>query len=1028
MIENTASQASLPGKFAQPPSEAVIIIDGSSVIQFATPDTALFYGYDLDQVIGHSILRFIAPEDHPKAIELWESLQADPDRSTGDLNTWVITAEGRRIPTHASIWELPGRNEFLVLHHIDERLRDRLQTLYAIQAAVAQTLDIDSLLETVLQELPRLIPCPTSTIFIVGDGATIQVRRWHEDAIERFRAPLKSHQPEFETRRIIRETNRPLIIHDTEKDPRWVTLPNHRPIRSWLGAPLNHHGKYLGEINLDSPEPNQFTEGDAELVHALANQVATVVYHAQLYEEEQRRAARYQVLNEISQAISQLDLGSVLELVYQNISRLMDTSTFFIALLDAEAHQVKIVGSYDFGVRRPDEIHSADIGITGRVLRTREPLIIHDSSTDPLPEQTIVQDEMPASILMMPLITQDDIVGVISVQSYEPHAYSKDDVALLETVAGAVATAVRNAQLYDQTAERLHALETLHQMSLDLAAVQDPQAVARLVVRAASKLFAPDEARLVLTPGHSWEVTTWIAYPSTDGMLASDQMQAQLRDLVEQVQQARQPLILPDLNCSPDYQPLFDCDWPVQAAVLCPIRRSGAAFGVIVLLYREPHFFRRDMQRPLDLLCLQAGTAFENARHTIKMQRSLAEVSALHELARSVSAMDSTGDILNAVVEAVRDIFQSYSASIALYDEVSGEVVTLAASGLSPEHIAAARFKYGEYVAGEVVATGRVIYVPDTHNDSRFRVIDPAVRSLMVVPLTVHGRTIGSLGIDSAEPNAFTRDHERILMIAGGQIAAAIETVRLLEETRRRADDLAAANRQLEAQDRLREDMVYQVSHDLRSPLQIVYGYADMMQTGDLGPVTDDQRDVLDLIMRRSKSIERMTEDIMAVTPINRSTLVLAPLNLTEVCAQVIDSARVVYQEREDLVFAAELPSYEVIVEADYNRLLRVLDNLIGNAVKFSPRGGTITVRVTRDEANRQALVAVSDEGIGIPADQLPYVFERFYRGHRMQFEGSGLGLYNVQQIIQAHRGDVWVESQEGQGTTFAFTLPLTER
>jgi len=135
-----------------------------------------------------------------------------------------------------------------------------------------------------------------------------------------------------------------------------------------------------------------------------------------------------------------------------------------------------------------------------------------------------------------------------------------------------------------------------------------------------------------------------------------------------------------------------------------------------------------------------------------------------------------------------------------------------------------------------------------------------------------------------------------------------------------------------------------------------------------------------------------------------------------------------VYQEREDLVFAAELPSYEVIVEADYNRLLRVLDNLIGNAVKFSPRGGTITVRVTRDEANRQALVAVSDEGIGIPADQLPYVFERFYRGHRMQFEGSGLGLYNVQQIIQAHRGDVWVESQEGQGTTFAFTLPLTER
>ncbi len=674
-------------------SDAIAVVDAEGIVRWATPTVAAYYGYPLEAIIGGRALEFIAPESHEYVRERWNALLAHPERMTDTFSLSMQTAEGRRIPIRTSVWRLPGRDEFLLLHHVIERVRDRLDTVYAIQAAVSSMLDVEKLMETVLNEVRRLIPCSSCAIFFLERDKTVQVRRWRNEAVERRRSLIRERPPELETSRFLRETNQPLIINDTLTDPRWRVLPSHRPIRSWLGAPLVHHGHFLGELNLDSPDPNQFSQEDAELAHALATQIAAALHNARQYQDEQRHAERLRVLNEISLAISQLELTSVLEMIYQNIARLMDASTFFIGLLGAEAQVVHIVGSYDFGQRRPDEFQGTDEGITGLVLRTRRPLILHDTETEPLPPEIIIQGEMPRSVLMMPLLVQDEIVGVISVQSYEPNSYTQNDIDLLETIAGTIAVAVRNAQLYDQTAER--------------------------------------------------------------------------------------------------------------------------------------------------------------------------------------------------------------------------------------------------------------------------------------------------------------------------------------------ADELARANARLQAQDALRKELVYQVSHDLRSPLQIVYGYAGMMHDGDIGPVTDYQQEVLGQIIRRSKAIERMTQDIMAAKPISRETLELGPVDVSELCAQAVASAQVVHRSQSHLTFRAEIASEHVLVEGDYNRLTRALDNLIGNAVKFSPQGGEVVVCLTCDAARNCAVVSVSDKGIGIPADQIPFLFERFFRAHRGRFDGSGLGLYNVQQIVHAHNGQVWAESAEGQGSTFSFSLPL---
>ncbi len=1009
--------------------EVLTVIDTRGVIRFITPAAAQFYGYEPGQMMGHSALRFIRLDQRARVARRWQAIVADPDWTSESWQVTLVKANQQQVEINAAMWRLPEMDAFLLVHQVTEGIRDRLDTLYAIQNAVARSLDLDDILDTVLREVHRLIPCGTSTIFIYDPDSTVRVRRWQEGRIEHYRSPIHEHLPEFETSRLLRENNAPLIINDTETSSLWVSLPNHRPIRSWLGAPLNHSGLFLGELNLDSPSPNQFTEEDAELVHALAIQVAAALHKARQLEEEQRRAARFRALNDVNQAISQLDLRSVLEVVYQKINRLMDTSTFFIALHDPEAHQVQLVGSYDHGVKRADEVQADDVGITGLVLRTRKSLIIHDSQIDELPPEVIVQDEMPHSLLMMPLIALDEIVGVITVQSYVPYAYTKEDIDMLETIAGAVATAVRNAQLYDQTVYRLHALETLHSLSLDLAAVQDPEQIAHLVARAALGLFVPRTVALCLCEGLPWIRESWIATLDPLSHQAQiDTLPGPINNaMFERVRMTDEAVVFPDLNLEPDLQADMDMPWLVQAAAVTPVRRGDTRFAVLGMLYDEPQVFRSDMRRILDLMSLQSASAFENARNTISLHRRLTEACALQDLARRVSEMQSLDEILNTVVDTIRNVYQCKSASIALLDETLGEVITMVGAGLSPEHVASARFKLGEYVAGVVVSENRVIYVPDTLSDPNFRVVDPEIRSIMVVPLTVQGRAIGSLGIDSSAVDAFSKDHERVLTIAGGQIAAAIETVRLLQETRKRAEELAGANLQLQAQDSLRKELTYQVTHDLRSPLQIIYGYTDMMHNAELGPVTEMQKDVLDLILKRSKTIERMTKDIMGAKPINRESLEFETVDLTQLCQQAITDIQLVFRD-DRFIFETELAPVSLKVRADYHRLSRVLDNLINNAIKFSPDGGTITLRTAHDATGGRALVSVSDQGIGIAPDKIDYVFERFYRADRKRFDGSGLGLYIVQQIVHAHDGKVWVESEESKGSTFTVALPLIER
>jgi signal transduction histidine kinase len=348
-----------------------------------------------------------------------------------------------------------------------------------------------------------------------------------------------------------------------------------------------------------------------------------------------------------------------------------------------------------------------------------------------------------------------------------------------------------------------------------------------------------------------------------------------------------------------------------------------------------------------------------------------------------------------------------------------------AAAGIKLRWRKEASLKVGEGIAGKAAAEAKPLYIPDVCQNPTFVPFDPAVRSLLVVPMISKDKVIGTLCIDDDKPDAFSSDDGRLLTIAAAQAAVAIENAQLYESSKKRAEELAKAYDELQALDRRQQEFVQNVSHELRTPLTFIKGYAELMLEEEMGELSEPQRSGLQIVARRADAMTHLINNLLSLQQVEMESLRPTRVSLAEVATTVLESAEAA-ATKAGVVLRAEIPETLSPVLADRNCLEQVFDNILGNAIKFSPDGGKITVCIR--EEGEYLRVAVSDTGIGIASDQLERIFERFYQVNgspTRRFGGSGLGLALVKKTIEAHGGKVWAESQLGQGSTFFFTLPI---
>jgi signal transduction histidine kinase len=262
----------------------------------------------------------------------------------------------------------------------------------------------------------------------------------------------------------------------------------------------------------------------------------------------------------------------------------------------------------------------------------------------------------------------------------------------------------------------------------------------------------------------------------------------------------------------------------------------------------------------------------------------------------------------------------------------------------------------------------------------------------------------------------------------GRQIATALENARMYAVEQRRTAELARALEQQQELDRLKNQFVQSVSHELRTPLAMILGYAELLAAGDLGEVSPEQKGPLGIIVQRSYVLRDLVENITAILENEIREPVREPVSLTGLVGDAITDFQVL-ADQAGLTLDGDISPHIPSVLGDAEHLRRVVDNLIGNALKFTPAGGSVTIRLQSSDG--QAVLQVSDTGIGVAADHQEHIFQRFYQvdgSMRRTHGGCGLGLALVKEIVEKHGGRVKLDSELGRGSTFTVFLPPADR
>jgi signal transduction histidine kinase len=475
----------------------------------------------------------------------------------------------------------------------------------------------------------------------------------------------------------------------------------------------------------------------------------------------------------------------------------------------------------------------------------------------------------------------------------------------------------------------------------------------------------------------------------------------------------------------------------VRTMLVTPLLREGTPLGAIVIA-RGPEVlpFSAKQIALLETFANQAVIAIENVRlfnelraRTAELTRSVEQLTALGDVGRALSSTLDPDTVLQTIVTRASQLAGTDACSVFEYDEATEAFHLRATHNLDEAVVALARripTRKGEGIQGRMALTRQPVQIPDIAAEDAYRgplrdiLLRTGARALLAVPMLREGELIGGLTVNRKTPGAFAPEVVDLLQTFATQSALAIQNARLFRE-------IADKSRLLEAASRHKSEFLANMSHELRTPLNAILGFSEVLAERMFGEVNEKQAEYLQDILSSGRHLLSLINDILDLSKVEagRLELELGRFHLPT----ALDNALTLVRERATrhgitLDLAADPEIGEIV--ADERKVKQILLNLLSNAVKFTPEGGRVGLAAT--PADDVITIAVSDTGIGITAADQEAIFEEFRQvGHddaRKQ-EGTGLGLTLAKKFVELHGGQIGVQSQVGQGSTFTFTLPL---
>ncbi len=579
--------------------------------------------------------------------------------------------------------------------------------------------------------------------------------------------------------------------------------------RSELAVPVKTRKRVLGVINAESIHRNAFTEDDERLLGTLANQLATAIEKVRLFEEAKQRTQELIALYDTAISTGRtLDTNQLLEQLYAQVKKLFAPDSFLVVTYDDQAKNLKVVMAVEedepLGEWENKYFPVKEGGLTSWVIKEGRPLLIRDMETDTLPVKPIHSAKPTRSWLGVPLLTQNKVIGAVSVQSFLPRTFNENNRLLLENLAAHLAVTLENARLYEETRQAYLREKRINELARTVNSTLNFQKILENVVRLAAELVGAGSGVLAL---RSKDRDT-ISYPYLYNLpeQLSQQESTKGEGIAWQIVESGESVILSEYGESPNSLSHW-AEAGVHGFIGVPVIANEECIGSLGLFSMKPEepaangkkagkgqgaskeFTEREL-RLAESIGLQAGVAIENARLFSEAKLKTEYLETIQQIDNAISSSLDLDLTLNIFLKQTIDQLNIDAANVLLWNTATQMLEYKAGRGFQTDAFQGTTERIGEGQAGRVALERRTIYIPDLSLETvRFKRVKILRQEKFVVyigvPLLAKGQLVGVLEVFHRSPVDPSEEWVDFLETLAGQAAIAIDNSQLFEGLQR---------------------------------------------------------------------------------------------------------------------------------------------------------------------------------------------------------------------------------------------------
>ena len=870
-------------------------------------------------------------------------------------------------------------------------------------------------------------------------------------AAERQRDPVPSRHAARILYRVA-ETKQVAHIADMAAENPEEPISTIAGARTVVIVPMLKEHALIGAIAIFRQEVRPFTDKQIELVRNFAAQAVIAIENtrllSELRESLEQQTATSEVLSVISSSPGELE--PVFETLLANAVRICGAK-FGMLFLPEGDDGYRIVALHGAPLafaesrRREPVIRLNPATTLGRVAATKQVVQVEDIRADPAytsdPTRSPLLDLSGArTMLNVPMLKDDELVGQIAIYRQEVRPFSEPQIALLQNFAAQAVIAIENTRLLNELRQRTgdlsEALEQQTAISEILRVISnspsDVQPVLNSVAEHAARICEAQIVDIIIAERNVIRVgATFGDLGRPIGEVQLDRSTVMGRSICD-----RRSIHIADLqNADGDFAlgRELAIKFGHRSILAVPLIREGRALGTILVRRTEVRPFEQKDITLLTTFADQAAIAIENVRlfnaeqqRTEELSVALDQQTATADVLKVISgsAFDLQ-PVLNTIVETAAQLCNAEFAVI--FRLRDGKYLSAAANNAEDaflQHAAQNPIPIGRgSLIGRTGLEKKTIHLPDCLADPDYTYLEyqsiGKYRSMLGVPLMREDVAIGVIGLMRTAVMPFTEKQIELVTTFADQAVIAIENVRLF-------DEIQDKSRQLEVASQHKSQFLANMSHELRTPLNAILGYTELIADGIYGEPSEKMLTVLKRLESNGRHLLGLINDVLDLSKIEAGQLVLdlSDYSLEDI-AQTVRSTLEPLAADKRLTFKVEVSPKLPAGHGDGRRLTQVLINLVGNAIKFTD-AGEVVISARATDGSFQ--VSVRDTGPGISAADQAKLFQEFQQADNAitrKKGGTGLGLAISKRIVEMHGGKIWVESQVGQGSTFAFTVPV---